>query len=93
MGDCNLGPTQSCPNTMHFSHVQASQVDSTNLSPLEMNITPTEYLNSIGMMDNMSLVCVGPADGGDNAVVEPKDDDDHDAADNVPHENCMQVAV
>ena len=45
------------------------------------------------MMDNMAPFFVGPADGGDNAVVEPKDDDDPDAVDNVPHENSMQVAV
>jgi len=32
---------QSYPDTMHFFHVQATHVDSTNLSPLEMNITPT----------------------------------------------------
>ena len=31
---------QSYPDTMHFSHVQAPHVDSTNLSSLEMNITP-----------------------------------------------------
>ena len=30
---------QSYPNTMHVSPVQAPHVDSTNLSPLEMNIT------------------------------------------------------
>ena len=47
---------QSYPNTMHVSSVQASRVDSVNLSPIEMNITPTV--------------------GGDNAVVEPEDDDD-----------------
>jgi len=48
---------QSCPNTMHFSHVQAPQVNSTNLSPLEMIITLTEHSNSIGMMDSMAPFC------------------------------------
>jgi len=42
---------QSCPYTMCFSPVQAPQVDSTNLFPLEMNITSREHPNSIGMMD------------------------------------------
>jgi len=31
---------QSYPDAMYVSHVQAPHVDSTNLSPLEMNITP-----------------------------------------------------
>jgi len=34
---------QSYPNTMHFSSIQAPQVDSTNFTPLNMNITPTEH--------------------------------------------------
>jgi len=84
---------QSCSNTIYFSYVQVSQVDPTNLSPQEMNITPTEHPNSIGMMDNMAPFCVGPADGDDNAAVEPADDDDPDAVDNVPHVNNMQVAA
>ena len=78
---------------MHFSHVQAPQVDSTNLFPPEMNITPTEHPNSICVMNNMAPFCVGPANRGDNAVVEPKDDDDPDAVNNVPLENSMQVAT
>ena len=73
---------QLCPNTMHFSPVQEPHVDSKNLSLLEMNITSTEHLNSIGMMDSMAPFCVGPADEGDNTVVEPEDDDDHDVVDN-----------
>ena len=64
---------QSYPDTMHFSHVQAPHVDSTNLSSLEMNITPRV--------------------GGDNVAVEPKDDDDSDAGENMPHENRMQVVA
>ena len=47
--------------------------DTTNLSPVEMNITPTV--------------------GGNNAMVEPEDDDDPDSGENVPHENSMQVAA
>jgi len=34
--------SQSYPNTMHILYIQASQVDSINLIPFEMNITPTE---------------------------------------------------
>ena len=64
---------QSYPDTIHVSHVQAPYVDSTNLSPLEINITPMVI--------------------GDNAVVEPEDDDDPDGGENVPHENIMQVAT
>jgi len=41
------------------------------------------------MMDNMAPFCFGSADGGDNAVGEPEDDDDPDAVDNVSHENSM----
>ena len=64
---------QSYPDIIYFSLVQASHVDSTNLSPLELNITLTV--------------------GGDNAVVEPEDDDDPNGGENVPHENSMQVAA
>jgi len=31
--------------------------------------------------------------GGDNAVVEPEDDDDPDDDENVQHDNSMQVAA
>ena len=58
-----------------------------------MNITLTEHPNSIGMMDSMAPFCVGPADGGDNAVVDPEDDDVPDLVNNVPHESSMQVAA
>jgi len=64
---------QSYPDTMHVSPVQTPHVDSTNLSPLKMNITPIV--------------------GGDNAVVEPEDDDDPDGGENMSHENSMQVAA
>ena len=50
-----------------------SYPDTTNLSPLEMNITSTI--------------------GGDNAVVEPEDDDNPDGDENLPHENSMQVVA
>ena len=64
---------QSYLDTMHVSPVQAPHVDSTNLSPLEMNITPMV--------------------GGDNAVVEPEDDDDPNGDEYLPHENSMQVTA
>ena len=50
-----------------------SYPNTTNISPVEMNITPTI--------------------GGDNAVVEPEDNDDLDGGENVPNENSMQVAA
>jgi len=34
--------SQSYLNTMHILYVQAPQVDSINLAPFEMNITPTK---------------------------------------------------
>ena len=36
---------------------------------------------------------ITPTDRGDNAVVEPEDDDDPDAGNDMPHENNMQVAA
>ena len=37
---------QSYPNTMHFFSVQVPHIDSTNISPLDMNITPTDEGNN-----------------------------------------------
>ena len=84
---------QLCPNTMHFSLIQAPQVDSTNLSPPKMNITPMDYSNSISMMDSMTPFCVEPVDRDDSVVVELEDDDNPDVVDNVSHENSMQVTA
>ena len=36
---------------------------------------------------------ITPIVGGDNAVVEPEDDDDPDGDENMSHENSMQVAA